>query len=177
MATNFNNPYAPILETRQDFGSQFPIAGLGKRFSGAMLDGIVSFLIVLPGVVAIVIESVQQGSNSPPANLGPLGIVGIAWIGMSVLALVGLQIYLLVTRSQTIGKYLVNTQIVDRQSGEPAGFLKAFVVRGFVSGLIGAIPLIGVFYSIADILFIFRADRRCLHDLIASTSVVDISAA
>lgn len=177
MATNFNNPYAPVLETRQDFSSRFPIASLAKRFFGAMLDGIISFLIVLPGFIAIVIEIAQQVPNSQPASLGPIGIAGIAWIGSSVLVIAGFQIYLLVTRSQTIGKYLVNTQIVDHESGEPAGFLKAFVVRGFVNGLIGAIPFIGVFYSIVDILFIFRADRRCLHDLLASTSVVDISAA
>jgi uncharacterized RDD family membrane protein YckC len=32
--------------------------------------------------------------------------------------------------------------------------------------------LLGAFYSIADVLFIFGKDRRCLHDLLAGTRVV-----
>lgn len=51
----------------------------------------------------------------------------------------------------------------------------AFVLRSFVNGLIGAIPCIGSIYALVDIVFIFREDRRCLHDLLASTVVVDIA--
>jgi uncharacterized RDD family membrane protein YckC len=177
VSSNFNNPYAPALETHSSFGKQFPLATLGKRFVGAMLDGIVSFAIVLPGVIAIGVEAAQQGPNSETPEMGAMGLLGIAWIGLGSLAIIGLQLYLLITRSQTIGKYLISTQIVDYQTGEPAGFLKAFVLRIFVSGLIGAIPFVGWIYSIANILFIFGAERRCLHDLIAGTSVVDISRA
>jgi hypothetical protein len=44
-----------------------------------------------------------------------------------------------------------------------------------VNSVIGNLPCIGFFYALADILFIFRDDRRCIHDLIASTTVIDIS--
>jgi len=174
--SNYNNPYAPVITTQSNYGSRYPLASLGNRFAGVMLDGLVSLVAVLPGGAALIIDQVQQGpsSNGQP---GTLGMVGIGLILLAVLVLAGLQIYLLVTRSQTIGKFIVKTQIVDFESGQPAGFLKSFVVRSFVNGLIGAIPVAGPFYSIVDVLFIFRADRRCLHDLLASTSVVDISVA
>ncbi len=44
-----------------------------------------------------------------------------------------------------------------------------------LNGLISAIPCIGSIYAIVDICFILREDRRCVHDLLAQTCVVDIS--
>jgi uncharacterized RDD family membrane protein YckC len=52
------------------------------------------------------------------------------------------------------------------------GFVKASLLRSFVNGLIGSIPVVGAAYSLVDICFIFRDDRRCLHDLLAGTKVV-----
>jgi uncharacterized RDD family membrane protein YckC len=40
--------------------------------------------------------------------------------------------------------------------------------------LLGAIPYVGWLVSLVDPLLIFGKDRRCLHDLIADTIVVDI---
>ncbi len=42
------------------------------------------------------------------------------------------------------------------------------LVRMVLNGALGLIP----FYSLVDALFIFRSDRRCIHDLIAGTVVV-----
>jgi uncharacterized RDD family membrane protein YckC len=47
-------------------------------------------------------------------------------------------------------------------------------LRIIVNGIPGALPCIGPFYSLADILCIFREDRRCLHDHIAGTKVVQV---
>jgi len=38
--------------------------------------------------------------------------------------------------------------------------------------LISAIPVVGSFFVLIDTLLVFRADRRCVHDLIAGTKVV-----
>ena len=46
-------------------------------------------------------------------------------------------------------------------------------MRGFLPGLIGAIPLVGTVFSLVNICFIFREDRRCIHDLMAGTHVVE----
>jgi uncharacterized RDD family membrane protein YckC len=57
-------------------------------------------------------------------------------------------------------------------AGQNAGFVKAVLLRAVVPGIIGAVPLVGSIFSLVDPLFIFRGDRRCIHDLIAGTNVV-----
>jgi uncharacterized RDD family membrane protein YckC len=93
----------------------------------------------------------------------------IAFIGiMAILGIMAYQIYLLHTEGQTIGKRAANIRIVEVDSGENGGFVRNFLLREFVNGLLAFIP----FYAIVDILFIFRDDQRCIHDHIAGTKVV-----
>jgi uncharacterized RDD family membrane protein YckC len=46
------------------------------------------------------------------------------------------------------------------------------LLRAILGGIIGAIPYLGGIYGLVDALFIFRDDRRCVHDHIAGTRVV-----
>ena len=39
------------------------------------------------------------------------------------------------------------------------------------------IPVIGSFLGLLDVLFIFRQDRRCLHDMVAGTEVISLKSA
>ena len=152
----------------------YPLADLGKRFLGAMADGLVGLLLFAPGFGFII--AANPDAPQPDETLMVLG--GIA-ILVGFLVLVGLNLYLLAQRSQTIGKYLLKTQIIDYETDEPAGFVKAWLIRSFVNGLIsvtaGCIPVIGTFYGLIDVLFIFGEERRCIHDHIAGTYVADIS--
>lgn len=92
------------------------------------------------------------------------------------------QIILMVNRSQTLGKYIFNIQVINNKTGKRVGFWRYAILRTFIGEtlVIGAIPIIGwVFqplYFIADSLFIFRKDRRTLHDLIGGTSVINLPA-
>ena len=63
-------------------------------------------------------------------------------------------------------------RIVDVADGTNPGFARTFLVRGVVTGLIGSIPGVGPLFAILNVLFIFRDDRRCIHDHIARTVVV-----
>ena len=55
-------------------------------------------------------------------------------------------------------------------SGTNGGFVPNVLMRSFLNSLIGMVP----FYSLVDVLFIFRDDQRCIHDMIAGTKVVKI---
>jgi uncharacterized RDD family membrane protein YckC len=81
---------------------------------------------------------------------------------------------LLSKRGQTIGKRWMAIKIVKLDGSAP-GFVHAVLLRGFVNGLIGAVPYLGFVYTLVDLLMICRDDRRCLHDMIASTRVVKAS--
>jgi uncharacterized RDD family membrane protein YckC len=169
--STFDNPYAPVSNVGVVQRAALPLASIGKRFAGFLVELVIGFIMLIPGYALMLLD---PGMAQPTPELGAMGLLGMLWLLVGGLSLFAIQIYLLVTRSQTIGKFFVKTQIVDFETGEPAGFVKAGLLRLFVSGLISSIPCVGGVYALVDHLFIFREDRRCIHDLIAGTNVVDI---
>jgi uncharacterized RDD family membrane protein YckC len=154
---------------RRRGGGSAPLAGLGQRFAGAMVDGLAGMVFMGPGFVMMMANDPDNGGDET------LFLAGLGLLGLGGLALMVVQIFLMATRSQSIGKFLLKTQVWDYDDRQPAGFVKIFLLRGVVSNMIGAIPCIGGIYQIVNILFIFSEDHRCLHDRIANTYVVDIS--
>jgi uncharacterized RDD family membrane protein YckC len=139
------------------------------RLGAVLLDSVIGLILALPGMALLLAGGIFTRSNQP--NLA-LMLPGFLVLGIAELALLAVQIYLLSTRGQTIGKKLLGIRIVCFDDESNPGFVKAFLLRAFVNGLIGAVPFLGFFYSLVDICFIFRDDRRCIHDLIAGTKVV-----
>ena len=85
------------------------------------------------------------------------------------------QGYLLHTKGQTIGKNLMDIAIVDME-GKQIGLLNIVGKRILPVMVVGYVPFIGLVLPMLGYLGIFRKDKRCLHDLIAGTQVVDASA-
>ena len=139
------------------------------RLGSAILDGIISSFLMLPGFGIMLAAGFLSRPHQPNT---PLLIAGFCALGLGFAIILGIQIYLLSTRGQTIGKKLLGLRIVRIEDGSNPGFVKAFLLRAFVNGLIGAVPGVGPVYSLVDLCFIFRDDRRCIHDLIAGTVVV-----
>ena len=165
------NPYAAPQANviSPSMKSSMELASLGQRLGASMLDGLVGGLVVgVPYFFAIVNMTGNKGnSDLSPAATGGFIVAGIAFLGLMIYNLV-----LLSTKGQTLGKKWLDIRIVTHPDCQNAGFVKAVLLRGFVNGIIGAIPLLGLLYSITDICFIFREDRRCIHDLIGGTQVV-----
>ena len=142
---------------------QFILASRMKRLFARLLDvvfGLISALV--PGFI---LSFLSGGSFDPePFLLG--AVVGI-------ICFVIYQWYLLTTTAQTIGKKYLKIKIVNKD-GEQAGFFVNVVLREWVMALIGIFPAIGGIIQIVDILFIFRDDRKCIHDLIAGTVVISV---
>lgn len=89
---------------------------------------------------------------------------------------------LVVARGQSAGKWLVGTRIVDaggQRVGLTRGVLAREIPRIGVDFLPLALPLltlpIGLLH-LADAIWLGRADRRSLHDLVAGTWVVEAPA-
>lgn len=148
------------LETRaladEVFADGRPLAAPGTRLLAQIIDG----LCGLP-VVALLIFGIA-GESPPVAILAVLGFLG----------LLAYQLVLLAREGQTIGKRVLKIRIVDVENGGNPGFGRSFGIRGFLNGVISAVPYLGTLYALADVLFIFREDRRCLHDHLAKTIVV-----
>ena len=97
-----------------------------------------------------------------------------------------MQGYLLATRGQTSGKWLVGTRIVRADNDEVPTLARTLGLRygtlalGLPSTLLvlsinGVIPYVLIVFGLIDIALISRRDRRCLHDLIARTKVVAVA--
>lgn len=89
----------------------------------------------------------------------------------SVLIFFAVNGYLLFRRGQTLGKRLLNIAIVDLNN-QPVSLLNLVLNRYLIQIAMAVVPLLNP----ADYLtMFFRRDRRCLHDLIAKTKVIDLA--
>lgn len=163
------NPYAApssnvaVVHPQGDFAKCSRLARLGAT----LLD---SAVIAVPAVVlAVMIAAMAPGGEAAASTF--VTVVALLF-GLGVIGFVVFQLILLHRYGQTLGKRIVGIRIV-RSDGSRAGLRRIFLLRGFVPGLIGAIPLIGPFFSLANVLAIFGSEKRCVHDLIADTIVVD----
>jgi len=161
-SNNAVNPYqAPQseIEGSQSGNAEQVLAERGTRLGAAILDSLFFLLVMIP--IFFIIES-----NDDTAITIAVSITAIAAI-----VLIGFNLKFLYENGQTIAKRILGIKIV-RTDGERCGLARIIFLRNFVIGLLGNIPLIGPIVSIANPLFIFRGDRRCLHDLIADTKVI-----
>ena len=121
------------------------LAGRGSRLIASIIDGVIFVALLLIG-----------GWIHPSLGL-------IAFVVFIIV-----QVVLLTKDGQTVGKKALNVRIVKMDTNENGGFVPNVLLRLVLNGLIGIIPL----YGLVDVLFIFREDRRCIHDMIAGTQVV-----
>ena len=157
------NPYAAPVSRLEDVSTH--VLHLATRLSrlGAYLLDLMSFGLV--GIVAAIVLPAVSKSNETAGN------VAIAVIGIGILIIAAIQIVFLHKYGQTIGKRLVGIKVVQTD-GSRCELWRFFVLRYFVPGLLGAIPLIGPLVTIIGLLLIFGEQQRCLHDLTANTIVI-----
>ena len=160
-------------------GGAQQLADRGVRLLAVLADSAIMIAACLPALPLIIqgikadIEAKRGGDAAEEieAMVETVNYTGPIIAGVLLLALMIANLYFLTTRGQTLGKMLCKIKIVDL-AGQNPGFVKAVLLRAVVPGIIGAVPLVGSIFSLVDPLFIFRGDRRCIHDLIAGTNVV-----
>ncbi len=143
------------------------LASRGKRLGGALLDTLISVVVTVPIMFAFgIFGQMTQGQRM---SLGQAAIS--FFLGLATFLII--HGYLLSKHGQTVGKKLVGTRIVSKENGNILPLGKVFALRVLPVSLMGQIPVIGGVFGLADALFIFRKDKRCIHDLIAGTIVVN----
>lgn len=104
-----------------------------------------------------------------------LSILGVF---VSVAIVLGVIVYQAVSLSsigQTVGKRVMRLRVITFCDASNPGFVKAVLMRWWLPSLIYPIPYLGWAFWLADGLFMFKKDRRCLHDLMAGTMVVQLA--
>jgi uncharacterized RDD family membrane protein YckC len=162
------------------------VAERGSRLFARLIDWIIRTLLTLPGALLIGAETMRailQSMSRGELDLGQIitgrVILGAVLLLLAMGLLLGIQIWLLSTRGQSLGKLIAGIRIVRHPDGLKVGFVRAWLLREFVPALLGLVPVVGPvllspLFTLVDALYIFREDRRCIHDLIAGTKVVEV---
>jgi len=164
---------APIANA---VGGGGELADPGMRLLAWLLDGVFGVLAAAPGGMmiglSVLLEAVRNPMNAQ-IEMTPHVMHGLLVLFAGGIVLLVIQVWLLTTRGQSLGKLIFGLRIVNDRTGANPGFLRAVVLRWLVPELITTfIPVFGGFFFLVDSLFVFRSDRRCVHDLIAGTRVV-----
>lgn len=153
-------------DNRMEEQDMAPSASRWKRLSGSLIDSLIVFVVFIPITFAIGVHEQMFAGESMTSSQQIILIM----IELSIFF--GLNGYLLQKDGKTIGKIVVGTRIVDMHGNVPR-FGHLFVNRYLIINLAGLIPVLGVLASLVNALFIFGDERRCLHDYLAGTRVID----
>ena len=153
------------------------LAGRGARLGAFLIDNFLLLLSTSPLIIAAIKEAAARddymlGFNDIVTIAAGMGLWMLGWLALTIV-----QIWMLSTRGQTIGKWLIRIRIVRFRNGRNPGFVRAFLVRSLLPDIICSIPKLGGVLKLVDICFIFRADHRCVHDFAADTVVVKVEPA
>lgn len=157
----------------------YALASLSNRFFAALIDGFVIasvmmvFLLVTGMADAIVEFSELSHEEREGHELTSIGFA-FKMLALQAAAFIALNLTLLQKYGQTIGKRVMKIAMVDVDGRVPPLHV-LLVYRYFSQVVMGLVPLIGGMLRLLDVLLIFRSDRRCLHDFIAKTYVIDVS--
>ncbi len=165
--TDFNPYEAPTSVVDDPNGGEYQeLADRGSRLAAKILDGLIG-VGGLGIMLAILIPvAFAQGAREKLFVLVAVSLGGALTLSVLVWNLIWLHRY-----GQTIGKRIVRIKIV-RSDGDRASLGRILGLRIILVTLLESIPFLGGLFSLVNVCFIFRDDRRCIHDLMADTVVV-----
>ncbi|MDR3254804.1 MAG: RDD family protein [Synergistaceae bacterium] len=141
-----------------------PVPALAKRssrFWAYLLDGLLK--TVASGIIAL--RYLYTGFSTLFTGLGVF----------SLLLLTCINVYYLYESGQSIGKKVIGIMIAG-PDGEKAPLWRIIFLRSALFWVLSVIPGVNAIVGLADICFLFfRDDRRMLHDVVAGTTVLEVS--
>lgn len=156
----YQAPKSDITATNVSY-DEGELAGRGTRLGAYILDTLFALLALLPMFIMMAVKGDSEEGLT----------IAIITMAIGLIALLSINIYYLYINGQSIGKRLLGIKII-RTDGDRCSLPRILFLRMFLVNLIGNIPYIGIVFVIVDPLFIFRDDRRCIHDLFADTKVI-----
>lgn len=155
-------PYAALTALGCEVAAGGPrLAGPARRRQGAFLIDSLNFMVAWRlGAAAM------HTRGEALFRFSQTGIMAYV-----VPVLFGVNLSLLYQDGRGIGKRLLTRKVV-RRDGIRASRGQGFSLRILVPGIVCRVPLPGALFAPVNIVFIFREDRRCIHDRMADTRVI-----
>ena len=176
MVTPADNNFAPPKSAVADVAPSDGVgekATRGSRLGATLIDGLIFGIPFVPSYVVAIPSVLHQGKPGAVSIWAALAATG-GWLYFALLVLLctlTITAILVHKNAQTIGKKLLGIKVA-RKDGSRATLGRIFGLRYLLNSAIGLIPLIGPFYGLIDVLFIFGEPKRCLHDYLADTIVI-----
>lgn len=157
-------------------------ASHGRRFGAFLLDCLflmiaMMFLMQYLGLTDLDPEKVKSQQQMQAVLIAKIAALSTGQKTLLMMfpfiAFFALHGYLLSRFGQTLGKRILGIAIVTMDNRVPE-FFPLIAQRYLTQWLAGMVPVIGLLLRLIDILAIFRPDRRCIHDHIAKTRVIDL---
>ena len=172
---------APLERATAGAGAE-EIFDRGTRTGAALINAGIYFVCGLPGSLVMSRKLIEQNpdvARGVMPRFEDIDLTGfrdaVVWVWAGLLTAMFLQSLLIGFRGQNVGKLLVGARVV-RLDGQPAGFFRGAILRFMMPVMImmflNILFPLGLFFVAVDYAFMFRADGRCLHDLMAGTKVV-----
>lgn len=161
----FAPPQAQVADIASE---QVVLAGRGMRLLAAIVDGLIlagAFSAALH--IPLVLSMMDAGPEADP------WAVNLPAAALGVVLFLLIQGGPLVIRGQTLGKMLFRLRIVRTDGARPEAW-RLLGLRYGVGLLMGVTTAVAMIYSLIDSLLIFRESRKCLHDSIAGTQVIQL---
>jgi len=137
------------------------VASVAQRIGGALVDGLLTSMVVVVPLLLGVITIDDLRNQIPPGWALALLVFGAVYTVVPT-ALWG----------QTLGKVAVGSRVVTEADGSPPGWRRS-AIRWALPGLVGRLPYVGVVVSVAvTASLLLDPRRRGLHDKAAGTIVV-----
>ncbi len=166
-AVAVENPYAtpraPVVrESYSTVGSE-ALASRGARLAASLIDGLAALVILLPALATMFFVNTDSGLSAVAILFAVAS--GIAFLGFAIY-----QLSMVVRQGQTLGKKTMNIRIVNYSDGQVPSAGRLIGMRYVLNSFLGRII---PFYAVIDVLLIFGSERRCIHDYLAGTKVVE----
>jgi uncharacterized RDD family membrane protein YckC len=142
------------------------LASRWSRLGASMIDGLSIMVVTVPVMYFTGgFENIMEGTQPSHTYNLTIGILGIIIFFI-------INTKLLINKGQTIGKLALGIKIVDLDNNLPE--LKNHLLKRYATYLLpGQVPLIGQLFSFVNVAFIFGKQKRCIHDHVAGTKVIN----
>ncbi|WP_205522651.1 MULTISPECIES: RDD family protein [Myxococcus] len=140
-----------------------PQASREDRFLANLVDSIVVFVPFVAGLVMFALTA-----EPTDEEFASFGFVLFGLLGSLVLCLV--QLYLSGQNGQSLGKRWRHIRVV-RMDGSHVSLARIIFLRNLLPSFLNQVLCV---FGLADALCIFRDDRRCIHDYLADTEVIQV---
>ena len=161
--TNFTPPQADLIA---GLPADNITASRWKRLQASMVDSLTI------AVVTLTVMYLTGGFSGISRGVRPSAAYSLMVTLVGVAAFLLINGKLLLASGKTIGKRMVGIKIVDLNGNLPT--VRGHLLKRYaVYFLPGQIPFIGQLLSLVNVLWIFGQEKRCLHDLVAGTKVVE----